>query len=420
MLLLLLTACAAELPVELSLCEEMPSVVEVTWPRQGDAAAGVRFGPELAWLAAEAPGAEGDEVRVFVAGGRPGEALRLQAFEGERESAELEIELGDLPAAPADFEVEALSEDDGRWILTTLVGDHDGVLVLDRGGAPVWYWPLPEGRLAIDAELTLGGQGILVLTQPKITDVYDGRLLEIGLDGALTREVSLPDAHHALAQRAPGEVLVNAHREELDDDGQRHLGQSVLSVDAAGEVERVVDLWDISPGYYGVTGEFGPHGNGLYASPDSDTLLWTLLGLGAVVEVDLDSGSPLWGIGDVDGALDWPEPAITTLHAPSRTPDGELMIFDNGDLGRTARVLSFSLDLDEKVVEERWSVPWSGGGEVLTLGDAHAYEDGHLLVSWGMRGEIEELDAARASIWRARTPAGTAVGNVTRVDALAP
>lgn len=418
--LLALAGCAPSLDVTLELCPEMPSVVEVSWTRESDAETRVEYGD--GHVAYGVPGEAGDPTRVLVAGAKPGERLELRAFEGLRRSAVESITTGALPLAPPDLEVDVFEPeaDDGRWLLTTLVGTHENaVVLLDRDGVVTWHFPLPPGRMSIDAEPALDAHGLWVLTQG--FDAADpGRLMRIRLDGTLAFSLTLPDAHHAIAQRRSGAVLVNERVVELDDGGQELYGQRVVEVDAEGSREVVADLWDLFPEARGQDDLAPLHGNGLYYDGETDSLLWSMLELSTVIEVDLESGEALWAIGELQGAMGWPEPGIEMLHAPSASPAGALMLFDNGASELGARVLAVSVDPQARQVGELWSVAREDAGSVGAMGDARVVGDDHILVSWGMRGELTELDADHRVIWQLRSPMGLATGNVRRLDVLAP
>lgn len=428
LLSLALLGCAPALDPTLALCPEMPSVVEVSWTRSSDAPVWVEYGEGARWTVAGPAGQAGERVRVLVAGAPPGEPLGLQAYEGELRSAPLEITTGALLNAPEGLHVESAAEDDGRWLLTTAMGGFGefgaGVVVFDRAGRVVWYHDLPEGRLAISTLPALSGEGFWVLSQrmdTTTTDLPEGRLMRIGLDGVVAVDYLLPRAHHAIAQAWEGAVFVNERTVEQDQDGQEFYGQRVIEVDPTGEAKELLDLRealriDVAPAQ-----DEPPHGNGLNYDPAQGALLWSVLGYEAVVALDAESGALRWSISALDVDMAWPSGVdLPVMHAPSLGLDGALIVFDNGSTGGTAQVRAFDVDPERDEVRDSWSYPRAEGQAVTAMGDAQELSDGHLLISWGTRGELEELDAEHRPIWQASAPLGEAMGNVARLDSLGP
>jgi hypothetical protein len=135
------------------------------------------------------------------------------------------------------------------------------------------------------------------------------------------------------------------------------------------------------------------HGNGVIPDPRDDGIIVTLRHQDAVVKLSGD-GDLVWILGDPtgwnerfqpyllqpEGEVEWPY----HLHAPQITPDGNVMVFDNGNFRAVppdppmphadnySRAVEYAVDQDAMTVRQVWS--YGGPGEdsfySAFLGDA--------------------------------------------------
>jgi arylsulfate sulfotransferase len=154
------------------------------------------------------------------------------------------------------------------------------------------------------------------------------------------------------------------------------------------------------------------HANAVVLDPEDGNLIVSLRNQDALIKVDRESGELMWILGDPDR---WEEPWSSTLleptgasgdfewsyhqHAPMFTPDGTIVLYDNGN-GRAippepeldpddrySRAVEYRIDDDAGTVAQVWAFggpddPWYSGA----LGDAdHLAETGNLLVTDGFR-----------------------------------
>jgi len=120
------------------------------------------------------------------------------------------------------------------------------------------------------------------------------------------------------------------------------------------------------------------HGNGLAYIEETDSLILSIRKQCAVIKIDLGTGKVRWILGDPTG---WgPEFADLLLkpvgdvdwfygqHAPEITPDGTLLLYDNGAWGRAfppnepetideaySRAVEYAIDEDNMTVQQLWS-----------------------------------------------------------------
>jgi arylsulfate sulfotransferase len=150
------------------------------------------------------------------------------------------------------------------------------------------------------------------------------------------------------------------------------------------------------------------HGNGLFYDASDDALIVSLRMQDAVIKVDRASGEIRWIAGE---ATDWPPALQGRLlrlekgrwfyhqHAPSLTPQGTLLVFDNGNflsrpftpatpLAETySRAAEYALDPGRGTAREVWASDAPGPESVITyaMGDADWLpRTGNVLVSYGL------------------------------------
>jgi arylsulfate sulfotransferase len=172
------------------------------------------------------------------------------------------------------------------------------------------------------------------------------------------------------------------------------------------------------------------HANALMYDPSDDSYIVSLYHQDAVVKIDRDTGELLWILGAPDN---WQEPWSSRRlqpvgdlewqyreHAPTITPQGTMVLFDNGGARagafqeqlpmelRYSRIVEYDIDAESMEVEQVWSYGGPGDEQFFSafLGDADWLpETGNILITDGARmvvregepegaGEVEEADEA--------------------------
>ena len=159
------------------------------------------------------------------------------------------------------------------------------------------------------------------------------------------------------------------------------------------------------------------HGNGLYLDERDDSLIVSLRFQDALLKVDHKSGEIRWILGEPG---DWPEhlrgrvlqPVGETRlpyhqHAPSITPSGTLLVFDNGTFGARpfdppvspaetySRAVEYAIDEQAMTVRQVWESdrPGPTAAVAFAMGDAHRLpQTGNTLVAYGLCPPQEQID----------------------------
>jgi hypothetical protein len=151
------------------------------------------------------------------------------------------------------------------------------------------------------------------------------------------------------------------------------------------------------------------HGNGLWLDESDDSLIISLRHQDALFKIDRKSGEIKWILGE---PTDWSESLQKKLfqpeagmrwpyhtHAPSITPQGTILLFDNGNYrarpfappfppGKSySRAVEYAIDPDKMTVRQVWESDTAEGDAMVTyaMGDADWLpKTKHVLVTYGV------------------------------------
>ena len=351
---------------------------------------------------------------------------------GRQVTADLDYTTGPLPEPFPDIEVlhhEPARVSPGHTLLDTRskLGDHNLLMILDETLAPIWiymgYWR--------DARMTEAGTIIGI--------VDDGEVLEVDLAGTVVG--------HWVGEGGDGDVVVDvpsfSHEVFPVDDGFWSLTFATTQVDAyptsydspldlgpALDINdpvvvhvswegAVLDAWRMASrldtqriGYDALNPtQFGPdwgHANAVVVDPSDGGVLVSLRHQDAVVKFDA-VGEVQWILGNHEGWQASFQPFLLTpvgddfawpyhQHAPELTAEGDLILFDNGNVRETpygapaadpavySRVVSYRVDPTAMTVEQLWEYRDTLTGDLKTtaVGDADQLENGSVLADFGL------------------------------------
>lgn len=260
---------------------------------------------------------------------------------------------------------------DGRlvvvWETTRDTPYGYGMAMLDREGRPLWA--LPE-RVHHDLELTEAGTILAIAQRFRPTDmagafegqVLDDELLEVSLEGAVLRRLSVMDLLRGTHAEAALRLLVQAGSWD-----PLHTN-SVSELRGPG----VARLATVVPGV------------------EEGQALVCLRNLGLLAAVDLAAGRVRFL-----PAGPWQMP-----HDPSLLPSGNLLILDNlGDPGGAQP--SRALEFDPAAGAIRWSYSGGPGQPFGTFAKGHVQRlpNGNTLIDEGMRSRVFEVTPGGEVVW---------------------
>ncbi len=390
------------------------------------------------------------EIRVYIAAldGKVAEAPEMLQFK----SPSLPSDLREFPPIKVNISLPEQMEP-GVTLMSVRRGGGEGgkdggtvfatgyglLLVLDPNGDVVWYY---RSDSRISDFTTLRNGNLAYLTA-------DNRVLEIDWIGNTVAQYyaakrpqgpgeGIPldtlTVHHGLEELASGNLLLlgtelreidGYYTSETDPAAprarQKVMGDVIIEFSRDGkEVWRwnVFDHMDINRLGYLTFNSYWPvrgfpdsrdwtHGNGLWYDARDDSLLLNLRQQSAVVKIERPSGKIHWIFGEPggwaekyqpllfrsEGKIEWPG----HQHASSITPEGNLLLFDNGILRARpfkealpimegySRAVQYAIDEKRLIAREVWSSDVAGPKSLLSfaMGDAdYLPATGNILVTY--------------------------------------
>ena len=440
----------ADVTLELSLSEVVPTVATVAWDsKHGEI--------DSAWLEYGLVGAM-DQTRDLPTDGSAVSVLGLKASheyqarvvieaEGQTyESASEAFETGSPPSDFPDVEVEVFDAASAHtgFLVTTLFVAPAAPVILDADGDYVW-WYVPENannanysRAAISADArsiwawtlnVLGPSGGVGDGKgPKVDDSFtltdgDQALVQIAWDGSEVVTESVPDGHHDLVVLPSGSVAYLEY-DRRSVDGTEYEGDRIVERSSDGSTTDAWSFWDEfepsdSPEVVGMTWS---HANALDYVPEEDAYYLSSLGLGSILKIDRASASVEWMLGGAES--DFTESSELGYAPPMWGHQFEvladsLLLFDNGDTYRMySQVVEYQLDEVEYKADEIWSYRPDPDVYSFSLGDVQRLESGNTLVTFSNQGQVDEVSPDGELVWRLNMSIGGALGYLTHVDAL--
>jgi len=327
------------------------------------------------------------------------------------------------------------------------------LVAVDAHGEVVWYY---AGDSRISDFIQLRNGNLLFLTQDfcaveidllgnVVASWYAARRPQGPKEGAIP--IDAQTFHHCIRELSSGNLIVFTAQarkvpdfwtSEEDPTAPRRdtmvMGDEIVEFQRDGQVtwrwnafdwldpyrsgyETLSNYWAIRgfPGYADWT-----HGNGIWVDEEEDALIVSLRLQSAILKLDRRSGEIVWILGEPS---DWPAYLQNRLlvaeegtrwpyhqHAPSITPQGTLLLFDNGNYQAhpfrkplpPAQTYSRAVEyaIRGKRVSEVWASDHPGPDAVVTyaMGDADWLpETGNVLVSYGLCPPTASLPQAT---WR--------------------
>ena len=280
------------------------------------------------------------------------------------------------------LELDWESNEVWRWDGADL---HHGMHRMPNGNTLVIIWtPLPEGF----HERIHGGlpKGYMEAIQEKDPEIWEFLLEGMGVGG----------------------------RPKLEG----HYGDSIVEVDPDGNIVKQWNAYDHLSPEEEPTCAFCPgaewtHANSLDMTADGKVLI-SFREISLVAKIDWDTGEVVWKYG---------RPIISHQHDPSETPDGNILIFDNGAhhpiQGRSSVI---------EVEPASGKVIWRYSGDpvfsfrCLHIGGCQRLPNGNTMICEGECGRLLEVTPDKEICWNGSAPLNTTsrAGPTSRYSRPAP
>ena len=408
--------------IEVSLSEAIATVIIVRWTTETPSAGRVEFGTDTTYGHTTPWTEEGTEHEALLLGMQSDTLVHLRVdYGGELgQSEDLEMRTGPLPSGMPILSFEGGPID--GYLVSSLLGQACGPMVLDAQGHVVWYLLEADG-----AE----GCGRAWLSTDRRSVLYgvmvDGTesIRRVSLDGTHLEDLDVPGFSHDFVEHADGTVAFLAHDIRTigaGADATELWGDRLLERRPDGELVEIWNAWDVydpEDTAIEVTGGTSwTHGNALDYDPSTEHYTVGLRNPSALLHIERGSGEATWVLGGPTSTFTLGDDTTATDYQHQFTVlDDGVLVFDNrsSDVD-TARVVEYAFDGD--TAHEVWTYETVPPLVIVALGDALRLDNGDTIVSWSTAGQLEQVDAEGELIWRINTDLGTAFGYLSHTDSL--
>ncbi len=163
------------------------------------------------------------------------------------------------------------------------------------------------------------------------------------------------------------------------------------------------------------------HANAIDVSADGSYLI-SLRNLSQIIKVNR-SGSIEWRLGGVDSDfrfVDDPLGGFSLQHGARELPNGNLLLFDNGNGHRPpqSRAVEYRLDLSAKTASLVWQYDADPHIFGPFMGFTQRLQNGNTLITYGARAVIQEVTPAGQVIWELRGAESDGFYRAIRISSL--
>ncbi len=285
-------------------------------------------------------------------------------------------------------------------------------LIIDNDGIPVWYREFPSA--VVDFQKQTNGN----YTAFTAIDGSPPHFYEFDNLGNLTREF-----------RAGNGRETGPHELRLFDDGYCLFGVQFqeMNLTASGGLQNarirgtVVEyhrsaqslLWnpfehfqvtDAAPDISLAAANVNPwHGNAIDIDSDGN-LLVSFRNCDEITKINSRTGEMIWRLGGKKNQFTFvndPSQGFSHQHGIRRLPNGNIILFDNGNLHSPpeSRAVEYRLDERGKIAELVWEYRHQPPLYGFALGFAQRLANGNTLISFGTAQRVIEVDQAGTKRW---------------------
>jgi hypothetical protein len=328
----------------------------------------------------------------------------------------LHFTTGTLPSGIPPFIVEHADSPTVRYVMLGIaptVGGKTYAVIVDKDGLPVWYKEFvdgvvdfqqqPNGNYTAWASLDASPPHFYEFTVTGLLrDAYQAsNLLETGphelrllgnsyaLFGIEFRTMDLTAYGGSATANVRG-IVVEYHRS-----GQQpllwHTFDHFLVTDGASDVSftaSTVNPW---------------HGNAIEIDND-DNLLVSFRNMDEITKINSQTGAIIWRLGGENNQFTFINDNLNGFshqHGIRRLPNGNIILFDNGNLHNPSmsRAVEYKLDEVNKTAELVWEYRPDPPLYGFALGFAQRLSNGNTLVCFGTAQHIIEVDRTGRKRW---------------------
>ena len=318
----------------------------------------------------------------------------------------------------------------------------DDVTIVDTAGNTVWYYNAAPG-LAGEFEQQTDGTFVVSIYDPSsaIPGLDDGPGVHRQIDvlGNLIHTWEAVDV--PLATPPLAVVATNSHDLRLLPDGEALLlgmEKKIVDLSAYGGSPHALVVGDVlervntagEPGFawssfdYLDPSEIDPacasrtsavvdftHANSIWVMDDGNYLL-SSRDLSQAIKIDPVTGYMIWRLGGKKGEFTFvndPLNGFTCQHGVRELPNGDIILFDDGDghMPQQSRAVEYALDLDQMTATLVWTATADPPLYTYVLGYAQRLQNGNTLITYGVALQVQEVDPDGNLLWDLTTTSPT-------------
>ena len=312
-------------------------------------------------------------------------------------------------------------------------------IMVDLAGEIVWFLKYPARRIG-DIQQLEDGRLLWIMNAPNFDEVT-GRCVESTIDGRL---ISIsPDVpffysiHHEVNRMPNGNYLLLVHDDQVFPGMAAEFWQGDKIIEFDRHTYEPLSEWSVFDDYNLIDYEaqLGPgcdwtHGNAATYNPLDGSVYFSCRKLTRVTRIDWATKDVVYNMGKImpSGDATFGHNLFSFQHAPDPLPNGNLLLFDNGNLieplsaPRQSAAVEIAFNdpnnpTDAQIVWEHKLVDDNGDPVYgAFLGDADRLPNGNTLICSGPTCLLHEVDAASNVVWRLQVGAPFPAHSVYRAD----
>ena len=208
-------------------------------------------------------------------------------------------------------------------------------------------------------------------------DEHELRVLDDGSSYMLSYDPEIVDMSQIISGGNPNATVVGLVIQKLD------ANKSVVFQWRSWDHFNILDV--LHQNLYASNIDY-VHGNAIEVEDDGNILL-SSRHLCEITKINTSNGSMIWRWGGVHNQFTFLNDTIgfSYQHAIRRLPNGNLIMFDNGNYHRPvfSRAVEYSMDTANKTVTQVWQYRHTPDIQSSAMGYAQRLSNGNTLISWG-------------------------------------
>ena len=301
----------------------------------------------------------------------------------------------------------------------------------DEDGNWIYYWD-PGSRTIVDWRIEESDGHTVFNFGPFVQNGPGGRGVEGTIDGKVLWITGRDDehfsVHHEVLRMPNGNILALSHEWRFFPAVVPMAWQGDYVAEVDRHTRQIVKSWSTFDDYsiLDFQPQTGPgnnwtHGNAAAFDPATNKVWFSSRLLSRITRIDWATATGDFHQGHMfnngTGLAQFGHNLHSFQHAPEPQPNGNVLLFDNGNLieplsaPRQSRAIEITYD--NPVNPTTASIAWeyrgftAQGAPIFSpfVGDADRLPNGNTLVDFGASGELHEVDPAGNLVWRMVTPA---------------